>query len=330
VTAWLGTLALALLAGGAFAAATAAGVALAWPLLRARLRASHPSVGATAALVAAAAPIVLPAILVALCFAPGLLSLVGLHADHCIQHPEHPHLCVVHPIALLGASLAALLFAGGGAAIAAAVAGTLALARWRRRIAGLRLGATGALAPDVRVVDSERPFSLTAAGRRPEIFVSTSLLAALSPEQLEAVVEHERAHARRRDGVRVLLARALSLVHWPRTRRRLLADLSLFTERACDEEAGGRLRDRLRVAEAIVAVERVLGAAAAPAHPALLAFGGSSVGERVAALLEPAPGLPSRRIRVVVVAALLPAAWWIADPLHHATEHLLGLLFGAR
>jgi Zn-dependent protease with chaperone function len=330
VTAWLGTLALALLAGGVFAAATAAGVALAWPLLRRGLRPRHPALGAVVALLAAAAPIVLPAALVALCFAPGVLGLVGLHADHCIQHPEHPHLCLVHPIALLGTSLAALLFAGGGAAVAAAVAGWLALARWRRRIAGLRLGATGALAPDVRVVDSERPFSLTAAGRRPEIFVSTSLLAALSPEQLEAVVEHERAHARRRDGVRVLLARALSLVHWPRTRRRLLADLALFTERACDEEAGRRLHDRLRVAEAIVAVERVVGDAGAPAHPALLAFGGSSVGERVAALLEPAPRPPSRRTAVVAAAALLPGAWWIVDPLHHATEHLLGLLFGAR
>jgi Zn-dependent protease with chaperone function len=330
MTAWLGTAALALLSCAVFAAATAAAVAVAWPLLRSRLRARHPAIGAAAALAAATAPALLPLALVALCFAPGLLALVGLHADHCVLHPEHPHLCLSHPMALLGAPPVLLLLAGGAAAIAAFAAGWLGLARGRRRVAGLRLGTTGALAPDVHLVDSERPFSLTAAGGRPEIFVSTALQAGLLPAHLEAVLEHERAHARRRDGLRLLLARALSLLHGPRTRRGLLADLALFTERACDEEAGRRLGDRLRVADAILAVERLVGAAAGPADAGLLAFGGSSVGARVAALLEAPARPPSRRVAAAAAIALLPLSLWIADPLHHATEHLLGLFFGAR
>jgi hypothetical protein len=84
------------------------------------------------------------------------------------------------------------------------------------------------------------------------------------------------------------------------------------------------------VADAIVAVERLVGSAAGPADPALLAFGGSSVGERVAALLAaPLPPHPRWAATAAAIAAA-PCAWWLADPLHHATEHLLGLLFGAR
>ena len=328
MTSSLATLALALLAGIGFALGTSGALALAWPALRRALRRSHPAAGAGAALGAAVAPAALPILLLALCFAPGLLGLVGLHADHCTHHPDHPHLCLVHPTALLTGPLLGLLLAGGGLLLGGLVLGGVRLARSRREIAALRLGATGGLAPGVRLVESERPFSVTAGLAGCEIYVSTALARALPPAQLEAVVAHERAHARRRDGLRRAFARALSLPHLPWLRRRLLAELELASERACDEEAGRRLGDRLRVAEAILAVERLLAGSSAPAHPALLAFGGSSVAERVRGLLAtPAARLP-RAATLFAASALLLAALRLSDPLHHATEHVLGLLLG--
>ena len=104
--------------------------------------------------------------------------------------------------------------------------------------------------------------------------------------------------------------------------------MELATERACDEEAGSRLGDRLVVAEAILAAERLLASTSTRSPGPLLAFGGSSVPARVHGLLaEPV----ARRGRAGwwPAGGLLGACLLLADPLHHATEHLLGLLLGA-
>jgi beta-lactamase regulating signal transducer with metallopeptidase domain len=266
-------------------------------------------------------------VLLGLCLAPGVLGLLGLHADHCVQHPGHPHLCLVHPTAMLTASSALLL----GVLLVLAAGGALAVAlratRTRRALAGLRNAPARCLAPGVRCIESEQAFSLTAGLGRGEIFVSSALASALAPAHLDAAIEHERAHARRRDGLRRLAAQVLSRSHLPAVRRRILAELELATEQACDEEAGRHLGDRLAVAEAILAAERLVAAAPAQRPGPLLAFGDSAVPARVHGLLADPAARPG------------PAAWWMAgalvvvaallvDPLHHATEHVLGHLLG--
>jgi Zn-dependent protease with chaperone function len=329
VTGWLGTLALAALAASTFAAATALAVAFAHPWLRRGLSRSHPAARADAELVAALAPAALAACGLALCFAPSALALLRLGADHCLRHAEHPHLCLLHhgfaPTPLLSLGLAV------GASVAAVGLARAARreARGRRWLARLVAAPGGAFAPGVRVVQSEAAFCFTAGFLRPRIYLSAAFARALPPAQLAAALEHERAHARRRDALRLWLARALAWVHLPAVRARVLADLALACEQACDEEAGRRLGDRLRVAEAILAAERAL--AGAPPIPALAAagFGHGSTAARVQSLLaeprRPAPGT----LRRLLLASLLLAAPAAADPLHHATEHLLGLLLRA-
>ncbi|MCL4684927.1 M56 family metallopeptidase [Myxococcota bacterium] len=327
MSAAFGTLALMAVAGLGFAAGTSLVLAAAWPILGRRLRRGHPEARAWVALAAAIAPTVVPMVLLGLCLAPGALGLLGLHADHCVQHPGHPHLCLVHPTAMLTASSALLLglvlalVAGGALGVA------LRAARTRRVLAGLRNAPARCLAPGVRCIESERAFSLTAGLGRGEIFVSRALADALAPAHLDAVIEHERAHARRRDGLRRLAAQILSWPHLPAVRRAILAELEMATEQACDEEAGRRLGDRLIVAEAILAAERLVASASAERPGPLLAFGGSAVPARVHGLLAEPVARPG------------PAGWWMAggllvvaslltDPLHHATEHVLGQLLG--
>jgi beta-lactamase regulating signal transducer with metallopeptidase domain len=180
-------------------------------------------------------------------------------------------------------------------------------------------------APDVEVFESASPFAFAAGLRRPRVHVAASLVECLPTAQLAAVVEHERAHARRRDPLTRLTARLLSRAHLPGLRRRLLHALAIASEQACDAEAGRRLGDRLLVAEAILAVERLL-ARSGPAPAGIAGIDGSSVAPRVRALLEPEPSLPRRGRAAAALALVLLVSLALADPLHHATEHLVALL----
>lgn len=324
----LATLTLASVAGIGFALATSVAVAIAWALLRRWLHRQHPARRARVALVCAVAPTVVPVLLVALCLAPGGVGLLGFGVDHCIHHPSHPHLCLVHSTAILTFPFVMLL-AIGFALVAYAVASYgLRLAAARRTLVQLRSGVVGDLAPGVRCVRSARPFSVTSGMGRGEIFVSSALADALHPSHLEAVIEHERAHVRRRDGLRRMLAHMLSWILPPALRREILAELDLATERACDEEAGGRIGDRFVVAEAILAAERLLGAAPVADDWAFLALGGSSVPARIRGLLAE-PAADRRRSGWWWAGALFVASCLLAAPLHHVTEHALALLLGA-
>jgi Zn-dependent protease with chaperone function len=324
VSAGLATLALGLLAGVVFAAATSLVLALAWSRLSVRLAHVHPSLRSRCCWLAAAAPSALPALAVALCFVPGLLAAAGFAADHCARHPDHLHLCLSHASAPL-TQAGSLLLALSGVLLALAVAPELArLVRTRRWLSRLPRRAARP-ARDVEVFESDAPFAFAAGLRRPRVHVAASLVESLPPAQLEAVVEHERAHVRRRDPLARFAARLFSLPHLPALRRTLLRELALASEQACDAEAARRIGDRLVVAEAILAVERIL-SVAAPAPAGVAAIDGSSVGPRVQALLEPEPPALPRGLHRVGAALALLAALACADPLHHATEHLLALV----
>jgi len=325
VSAWLATLSLAWLAATVVSAATSLAIALAWPCLRRGLATAHPAARARAALLAAAAPSLLPALLLVVCFAPGLLGALGLSEDHCLLHPEHAHLCLVHPGAMLTPALAAWLGIGavGLARLGLEEAGCVA--RARRWLVGFR-GATVGHASGVVWIAAARPLSFVAGLLRPRIHVTTALARALPPSQLEAVLAHERAHVRRRDPLARLAARALSRAQIPRVRRALLAEHALACEQACDAAAAQCVGDPLVVAEAILAVERLISrdpAAAPVEHPA---FGESSVAERIEALLaSEARSWAPAVISVATVASLLALAA-LAGHVHHATEHVLGQL----
>jgi Zn-dependent protease with chaperone function len=272
---------------------------------------------------AAAAPSALPALLVALCFEPGLLAAAGIASDHCARHPDHLHLCLIHASAPLTQAGVILLLLGSGLVSALVIPELIGLVRTRRWLARLPRRGQGP-APDIEIFDSAAPFAFAAGLRRPRVLLAASLVEALPASQLAAVVEHERAHARRRDALARLAARLLSFAHLPRLRRRLLRELAIASEQACDAEAGRRVGDRLQVAEAILAVERLL-SAAAPARAGLAGFEGPSVARRVEALLAPEPPAPRRGRFALAVAGALALGLAFADLLHHATEHLLAL-----
>lgn len=62
----------------------------------------------------------------------------------------------------------------------------------------------------VTLVDDSAPYAFAAGLARPGIWLSAGLLALLDQVELAAVLRHERHHVRRRDPLRVLLARSVA------------------------------------------------------------------------------------------------------------------------
>ncbi len=141
---------------------------------------------------------------------------------------------------------------------------------------------------------------------RPRIYVTAGLLAALSKDELEAVLRHERHHLLRRDPLRSLLWTVLDTACWwaapsseqAHLRRELAADRAAIS-------AG----QRLPLARALL---KLLEREAHPRHPKLAVSGLSITEARIEQLLErgqiPAPSLAwTHRLllpAVIVVAAL--------------------------
>src|ERR1700737_2775069 len=147
---------------------------------------------------------------------------------------------------------------------------------------------------------------------RPGVLFSPYLARALDDRTIEAALEHERAHARPRDPLRIWLAQPATDLQWPwpqaleRFRLWILA-----LELARDEEARASGVDGSDLATAILASARLGRQAILPANAALIGDP-STLKERISRLLEPLPLEPPEThtltwTAVVVIPVLLGA-----------------------
>lgn len=154
------------------------------------------------------------------------------------------------------------------------------------------------------VVDHATPAAYCLPGRRGLIVVTTGALAALDDEEVQAVLEHERAHLRARHHLAVAAAAATARA-FPMVPLLAAAaeQIPRLVEMAADDTAGAR-GGRGRVARALVA----LAGAGAPAGA--LAAGGPTSVARVRRLLDPAAPLP----RGAAIAGVLSALALLVGP----------------
>jgi len=318
---------LSILAVALFAVFGSVVSAAAHSLLRQRLMQVAPARRARALLALCVLPAMSAIGLTALCFFPSTLSTLWSGVDHCLEHGDgHLHFCLAHAPSSSESSFGWLI--AGIVAAGLLLRGLHSFSRMghaHRTLRQLFHAAVFDHGREVWLVESDVPLAVTIGIRRPRILVSTELLRKMPSELVDAVVEHERAHVRRRDVLGKLVASLLSLLHLPRTRRGLLAALDLASEQACDEEAAVRVGDRLRVAQALLYVQRLLQGSTVNLGLAGVAFEGSSVAPRVESLLADAmPPGSSQSARWLAAAAV--ALVLLAEPLHHQTETILGLI----
>lgn len=103
------------------------------------------------------------------------------------------------------------------------------------------------------VIDSAAPQAFCAGYLRPRIYLSRGSLKRLAAGELEAVLAHERHHARRRDPLRLLLARALAdALFFIPLLRRIGERYEALGELAADEAAVRRLERPGPLASALI------------------------------------------------------------------------------
>ena len=88
------------------------------------------------------------------------------------------------------------------------------------------------------------------------IFITEGLLKLCSSKDIDIILEHEKAHARRRDNLRLLLGRLLVLVVPPLLAKKFTNDLQLLTEAACDFSTAQK-HGALNVAETLLRIQRL-------------------------------------------------------------------------
>jgi hypothetical protein len=173
------------------------------------------------------------------------------------------------------------------------------------------------------VTDPGDPGTATVGLLQPWIVFSPQLAKKLDDRQIEAALEHERAHARHRDPLRIWLAQLITDLQWPwpqapeRMQRWLVA-----LELARDEEARAAGIEGTDLAEAITTSARFCQSANLLTG-ATLTGQGAALKERIARLLDP-PCADSGQAHTRVgspLFALLPTS---------LLALVLGLMFGER
>jgi Zn-dependent protease with chaperone function len=162
------------------------------------------------------------------------------------------------------------------------------------------------------LLDSPRALCFTAGAFFPKIYVSCGLLKHLTPAQSDAMLAHETAHLRRRDGLTgAILTLFYRLFPLPGGMR-LVREWQYTAERACDAEAAQIVGSPCDVAEALVEVTRLVH------HEAFFGItcfaAGADVEGRVSALLQreekrPLPALFTGGVIACLVAFVLAETW---------------------
>ena len=149
--------------------------------------------------------------------------------DHC-----HENQCGAHTPLLADDSLGSIgLVAGALLMMLCLAAGVYkALVAGRRQLR--TLFNLGDQSQDYLIIDSDHLLAWCCGLLNPKVVLSRGLLRTLDADQIRVVLAHERAHVRRRDNLRNVLARWSTCLWLPAPRRQLCADLAADAEVCCD------------------------------------------------------------------------------------------------
>lgn len=272
-----------------------------------------------------AAPLLFAVVVVGATLWVPAAALVFPQLDHCSEAMGAPHVCFVHGTWAFDSPWEAL----GVAVLCAALGGALLLELsrlWRARRVAVALLADEDTA-DVTWTQDDAPFAFAVGLLRPRVVVSAGLRRALTSEQLDAALAHERAHARRGHALVRSTLRVLGCFALPALRQPLVELLVLAQEQEADEDAAASVGSRTLVAETLLRCVRVARASLADTSSPALA--GPSLERRVKSLCR--PPRRGRSTHTLVIASFFTVALCAAarEPLHRAAESVASVLFSS-
>ncbi|MEX0901123.1 MAG: M56 family metallopeptidase [Pseudohongiellaceae bacterium] len=292
---------------------------LLYPAVKRLLFNLHPRYGSSLLLGYWAAPFLLSLISTTLLFLPAVESLlVGSHCHAACD--DHVPVAQSAFLTWLG-----LVLAGGMLSVClyrllSHIKASFDLRR--------QFGLLGNPRADYQLIDSREPLVFTLGWWRPEVFVSHGILDRCGGDEMDIVLTHEREHLRRRDNLRLLLARVFGILLPAALSNRLMDDLRLLTEEACDFQAAENFGE-VRVAEVLLKMQKLLQERTFLPPGVAIAFGEREVEERIVALLGAAKRYrPSAGQLGSLWVALFLCLVFIVEPLHHSSEWLLQIIGG--
>lgn len=278
---------------------------------------------------AAIIPVVGAVLILFLAMLPSLLEILGISTDHCLGHQEgHIHFCLVHAHAVIDhwlIWLPALIYLGMMLTLGMTMlTDLLGISRFRQTLESFRSPIDGPNSTGAIILDTRTPLALSCGLFKPDIYLSTGLLDKLTAEEQHLIIGHEQAHGRRHDALRLWLARGLSLVYPAPVRHRLLQQLDLACEQACDNATLDNHHAPDTLAELLLKIEHLYQGFFPASHPLApsLTGKGDMLEQRVRYLLLDKSLLPLRSVHiclllVLLFVLLLPAHGVVHDSLEH-------------
>lgn len=328
----LASFGIALFAAGVVTLAFGALFSAFWPCFHKYQRALSPEQYARAIFGYAAIPLVVGLAVFVSCAAVPSAAGFNIVPDHCHFEVAIRN-CLPHaPTVKTATGLVPVFIAF--MLLASIVAGVFArrMLKHRRMFQDLERCSLYDKELDAWVIQSDALSAFCIGILRKRVIVSGGLFQSLSSDQLRIVLEHERGHARRADGLWILLLQLLALPFFPAARHGLMAEFVLSFEYACDRHAADRCGDSLAVADTLVRLGRIRleqgGGGRQAASAALFSVFGQSLERRVGWLVRS----PERRhfgptmILERLICYAVIGACILAEPIHHVLEQALSLL----
>lgn len=285
----------------------------------------HPEQRARRLMGMALAPWALAWTAVTLAFLPTLLFEHGWIGDWCLsRHAGAAEACPMHGVRdadSASGALIALVFMLLAAVMLMRLAWMVQSAlRTAERLQLVHRSSVQVDGLPVHFVEGAGSLALALCLPSPRVVISAEVRESLDPDELRALIEHERAHLARRDGYAALVLNIATSLLPPRTRDALRAAWQLAVEQSCDRIAAYRT-GTLVTSSALLKCARLHAARGWRAAPVgVSGIGDGEVAARVRFLLDPP--------RLRAESGLWQGRWWLlalplALVLHELGEFVL-------
>ena len=230
----------------------------------------------------------------------------------------------------IGAVLFTLSGVGLALLLAAATRVTIALLRHRALLRRWMRDARPIDLPGIHIpslaIATSFPVVAVVGVLRPRLVIAERVLAACPPDELAAILDHERGHITRHDNARRLLLLALpDPLAWTRVGRAVDLAWHDAAEEVADEAPGDGRGDagRVALAGALVRVARMVTDGETLSElPASALYRGEPLENRVRRLLNPIPARPRapRHYQWAALAAFIGLSLVLLSPIHRLLE----------